>query len=108
MKTSVLVNGRPIEMEIDTGAALTVISEVTYRLTWGQSVLPLKKSLTVLRAYGGRVIGASDTITVQVQGAGVSDPKTLELHEVEGKGPGVIVHCVSPGLGIPSNTIRSI
>ena len=58
----------------------------TYRLTWGQSVPPLKKNSTVLRAYDDRKIAVLGTITVQVQKARVSTSKTLKLHVVEGEG----------------------
>ena len=38
------VNSEPLRMEVDTGATLSVVSEVTYRRTWGDKRPPLSQS----------------------------------------------------------------
>ena len=47
------VNGEPLRMEVDTGATLSVISEVTYRQMWGNKRPPLGQSKARLRTYTG-------------------------------------------------------
>lgn len=64
-------------MEVDTGAAVTVISAETYKTFWAGAPPPLRESATVLRAYGGRMITVLGTAKVNVQGADEFTQKQL-------------------------------
>ena len=52
LTTQVKIDGRCLTMEIDTGAAVTVISATTYKTMWGPSTPLLRESTTILKAYG--------------------------------------------------------
>ena len=90
LTTTVVIDGRSLQMEIDTGAAVTVISTATYKMLWGPSPPPLRESATVLRAYGGRIIKVLGTVRVKVQGDHKAPLKQLDLHVVAGKGPSLL------------------
>ena len=77
-------------MEIDTRAAVTVMSATTYKTMWGPSSPLLRESTTILRAYGGRVIKVLGTLKAKVQRADRAPPKQLELYVVEGNGPSLL------------------
>ena len=87
LTTQVKIDERCERMEIDTGAAVTVISATTYKTMWGPSLPLLRDSTTILRAFGGRVIKLLGTIKAKVQGADKATPKKLELNVVEGNDP---------------------
>ena len=56
-KVTVLVNGVTVTLEIDTGAATTVVDENTFRsLSQPGRVLELNAVNTALRAYSGEMI----------------------------------------------------
>ena len=40
LRTTVILNGREVVMEVDIGAAVSVISEEAYRQTWKITHLP--------------------------------------------------------------------
>ena len=63
IEVSVTVDGVPMTMELDTGAAVSVISEHTYHSTWPHDRPALQPSSTKLQTYSGEVIGS---ISVQV------------------------------------------
>ena len=90
LTTTVVIDGRSLQMEIDTGAAVTVISTATYKMLWGPSPPPLRESATVLRAYGGRIIKVLGTVRVKVRGDHKAPLKQLDLHVVAGKGPSLL------------------
>ena len=84
LTTQVKLNGRCSTMEIDTGAAVTVISATTYKTMWGPSPPLLRESTTMLRAYGGRVIKVLETLKAKIQEVDRAPPKQLQLYVVEG------------------------
>ena len=53
-------------MELDTGAAVSVISEHTYHPTWPQDRPALQPSSTKLRTYSGEELEVIGSISVQV------------------------------------------
>ncbi|KFD45214.1 hypothetical protein M513_13909 [Trichuris suis] len=60
---TVLLNNTPVKMEVDSGAALTLISEATYRQLPADSGLDLFPSVPVLRDFQGQpipILGASN------------------------------------------------
>ena len=70
-QTTIIVNGKPLLMEIDTGASVSVVGEGTfYSIREGNSTVGLQKTLTQLQTYTkeaipvlGSAIGAPQTIT---------------------------------------------
>ena len=61
---SVTVNNRPIEMELDTGAAFSLVSEATFRKLWPDSTL--QESTIRLCSYSGDPITVCGSLKVEV------------------------------------------
>ncbi|KAF4090749.1 hypothetical protein AMELA_G00055870, partial [Ameiurus melas] len=53
---TVTVEGQDIKFEVDSGATASVISEETYRRTWGHKPPPIKPLNLKLRTYTGQAI----------------------------------------------------
>ena len=66
VNSQVSVDGVPMTMELDTGAAVSVISEHTYHSTWPHNRPALQPSLTKLRTYSGEELEVIGSISVQV------------------------------------------
>ena len=79
----VQANGKPLTMELDTGAAVSVISEDTQRRMFPDAFL--KRTTVVLRTYTGEPIRVAGHLDVKVQYG--SQSCTLPLVVVAGKGP---------------------
>ena len=60
------VNGAPLKMEVDTGATLSLLSEVTYKTLW-KNPPKLKPSTTRLRTYSGQQLVVLGTLVVNVE-----------------------------------------
>ena len=87
LQTVVLINDRPVSMEVDTGAAVTVISK--HQLAQIYPTLPLLQPTPVkLRTYTGSEIPVAGTLTVKVQ----HQQQSIELPVivVEGSGPNLL------------------
>ena len=83
------VDGIPLAMEIDTGAAVSLISETTYRSHWSEaSRPPLEHTSIVLKAYSGVVLTALGQITVTVSHKHQS--LKLRLLIIQGDGPSLL------------------
>ena len=81
--TKLEVDGKSLQMEIDTGASLTLVSEQTFRSLWPNSTL--NGSRITLSSYGGESIPVLGTVDVHV---GYGDQEAvLPLLVVKGKGP---------------------
>ena len=79
----VKINGKVLEMELDTGASLTIISEEVYRRNFSEIALnPCDK---LLRTYTGQNLKVMGELRVQV-GYG-KQIKQLEMIVVHGGGP---------------------
>lgn len=86
---TVIVNQAPIRMEIDTGAALSVISETTYQHTWERSQAPqLQGTRIKLRTYTGQEIPVKGELHVMVEHG--SERKELVLIVTRGQGPSLL------------------
>jgi hypothetical protein len=84
--TTLLINNKPLRMEVDTGASLSVVSEGTYRQLWEKEEAPrLQPSKAKLRTYTGEEIMVKGTILVEVEHDG--EQKQLSLTVTEGEGP---------------------
>ena len=65
LRASVLIDGKPSSMEVDTGAALSVVSEETWKKLGKDRELEF--SDVILRTYSGEVIQVLGKQTVDVQ-----------------------------------------
>ena len=84
------VNGTPLQMQVDTGAVVSLISESTYMRVWPQVRRPaLEKSGILLRTYTGEGINVVGKICVDVQHEG-QNHRSLDLLVVQGRGPSLI------------------
>ena len=77
------MNGKPISMEVDTGAALSLISQEVKQRTFPD--VPLLKSQILLWTYTGERLEVLGEMSSQVKYGKQS--KTLTLVVVEGDGP---------------------
>ncbi len=64
LEVSVKVDGHPLNMEIDTGAAVTLISESTYHHL---GLRPLQPTTARLCTYSGEALGVLGKLEVEVQ-----------------------------------------
>ncbi|XP_056012602.1 uncharacterized protein K02A2.6-like [Ostrea edulis] len=76
---NVRVNGKDIQMELDTGSAVSVISEEKFREIFGKQ--PLKSSNIKLRTYSGEKLKSVGVLDVNVEQNGQS--VTCELYVVK-------------------------
>ena len=71
------VNGKTLQMELDTGASVSLISEQTYLTAWVDSDRPaLRQSSKKLQTYTGESIPLKGEIDVKVR-AQTKDPTIL-------------------------------
>ena len=84
-----VVNGTKFEMEVDTGSALTLMSEKSY-VQWKERP-PLKKdSLPLMKTYTGEPVRVLGTFEAEVQwstSGQAKQEKSLPVHVVAGEGP---------------------
>ena len=66
LQTTVDVEDHPFMMEIDTGAAVSLINETTYKSSPFLSKLPLQLSMVQLHTYTGETISVAGEILVKV------------------------------------------
>ena len=83
LRASVLIDGKPSSMEVDTGAALSVVSEETWKKLGKNRELEF--SDVILRTYSGEVIQVLGKQTVDVQYKDQS--YALPIYIVAGSGP---------------------
>ena len=87
--TTITLNGATLQMEIDTGSALTLISETTYSTLWPKGNSPrLEPTPVRLRTYSGEELRVVGRAVVRVRcGEQVED---LGLVVVGGGGPSLL------------------
>ena len=84
---SVDINGATLSMEIDTGSAVSLISEETFSELWHQGKSPCLESTSIrLRTYSGEELRVVGRAVVRV-GCGGREEEELGLVVVSGKGP---------------------
>lgn len=89
LAVAVMVNHSELEMEIDTGASVSVISEATYRRLWDANhAPPIRNSTGTLRTYTGEDIKVVGAVQVELQHQG--ERKELPLIVVHGDGPSLL------------------
>eukprot|EP00731_Ephydatia_muelleri_P015662 Em0009g86a len=85
------INEASLEMEVDTGAAASVISEVTYKTLWKGKCNerpPLKHTNALLRTYTGERLRILGRIAVQVRYQ--KQEANLSLLVIGGDGPSLL------------------
>ncbi|KAJ8015940.1 hypothetical protein DPEC_G00001920 [Dallia pectoralis] len=83
---SPLLEGQPVRMEIDTGAAVSIVSESIYKKTLKH--LTLKPGHIVLKTYTGESVAVRGITTVTVQLNGQTEK--LPLYVVKGNYPSLL------------------
>ena len=78
------INDRKIEMELDTGAAVSVISETTFNQALLSESTTLQPSSIILRTYLGKELPILGTVEVNVEYE--SQNETLSLLVIKGQG----------------------
>ena len=83
LMVTVTVDSKPLQMELDTGASVSLVSEATWRRLFGdKSLLPSPVRLKTYTGQGIKVLG-QQTLAVEYEGTQVD----LPLIVVEGRGP---------------------
>ena len=89
LTTHIDVDGSPLRMEIDTGAAVTIISESTFHEHWAcRDGPPVIESKELLRTYTGEVVKVTGKINVPVSHS--SKVTSLDMLVVPGDGPSLL------------------
>ena len=86
LEVSVKLNNRDLEMELDTGASVSIISEATFNRLWPQEEAPaMHESQVKLKTYSGEQLTVKGMIEVEVQYA--DQQAQLQLVVARGNGP---------------------
>ena len=88
LQTTVKLKGHPCVVEVDTGAAVSLINENVYQSSPVLRRLPLQSSSIQLRTYTGEGITVKSKLSVAVQSE--SQVLTLPLLVVPGQGPSLL------------------
>ena len=88
LEITLLVNQKELTMEIDTGAALSLISEKTIKTVWYNAQPTLEPSNVKLHTYTKESIAVVGTMRTEVGYEGQN--KTLTLYVVAGEGPSLL------------------
>ena len=68
LKVTVSVDNVDLDMEVDTGASVSIISEETYSCLWPKEQQPsLQESVITLGTYSGEQLSIKGTLAVDVQ-----------------------------------------
>ena len=51
MMTTLTVHGQPLEMEIDMGVSVSIVSKTTWKSAWKKGEEPLKNTKKTLKTY---------------------------------------------------------
>ena len=83
---TVSINIASVEMEVDTEASVSIISEATYNHLWSpEDAPPLQESSVKLQRYSGEQIGVKGSTTVTVKYK--KQTEQLPLVVANGSGP---------------------
>ena len=87
IKVKLKIDSHPLEMELDTGASVSLIPESLYNKEL-RDTAPLKSSRVILRTYTGEIIPVLGELTVQVEYG--SQKMKLPLLVVKSEGPALL------------------
>ena len=82
LQTTMMVEGHSLTMEVDTGAAVSLVSEETVNSSPFLMCLPLQQSNVALRTCTGQTVSVLDQLLVKVQHDEAQ--KTMPLQVVKG------------------------
>ena len=82
------MSGQPVTMELDTGAAASVMSNTTFKELFHH--LKTRRSPLVLNTYSGHVLKVLGEVTLDVGYLG-RPAKSLSLVVVDGDGPTLLL-----------------
>ncbi|CAI5640403.1 unnamed protein product [Oreochromis niloticus] len=86
---TIQVNGKELQMEVDTGASASVISQATYHSLWHSGGAPARQATEIsLRQYTGECIPLLGAIEVHAAYQGQEAAATLLV--VKGEGPSLL------------------
>ena len=106
-QASIKVNGKPVAMEIDTGASVTVVGEDTFKtIQEGDSSVELQRTTVRLQTYTGETIPVQGSALVPVQHNGQS--LTLPLIVTAGEGTPLLGRDWLAALQLDWRTIFSV
>ena len=88
INVEVVVDGKPLMMELDTGAAVSLVSESSYQEYWPDR--QLQECKTQLSTYSGEPLGVLGTLEVEVQYG--EQRAHLPLVVLKGEGPSLFGH----------------
>ena len=89
MTVMVTVNSKPIKMEIDMGAVVSIISEKTYQETWAKGEAPAIQPAKIrLRTYTGEEVKVAGKLQVLAKQG--SEQAKLPLIVAKGEGPNLL------------------
>lgn len=86
LHVKVLVNGKELTMEVDTGASISLVTKETFDNLWQRR--KLEKSSIKLQTYTGEYIKVAGSTEVQVEHNG--QEACLPLIVIQGKGPSLL------------------
>lgn len=89
IRVTLTVQGRQLEMELDTGASASLISEKTWRELWGESRVPLRPTTARLLTYTGEQVSVKGELEVAVIDES-GQRFVLPLLVVAGNGPSLM------------------
>lgn len=82
------VDGAQLEMEVDTGAGISLVSEATYTNLWPKNPPVLQQTHVRLRTYTGEPVVILGVVQVMVKYK--DQQEKLKLHVVKGAGPSLL------------------
>ena len=98
------INGTPLDMEIDTGALVSIISEQTREQLF--SDIPVEASPLQLQTYTGERLNVLGQVVVQVRY--LAQEARLALHVVAGNGPSLLGRDWLQHIRLDWGTVRNI
>ena len=86
LKVGIVIDKQPVEMVVDTGASLSIISENTFRKNWPEQVL--REASIKIRTYTGELLKVKGCVDVDIS---YGDQKAhVQLFVVAGDGPNLL------------------
>ena len=101
------LNNALTEMEVDTGASVSLINKLTYdSITSKTHIQPLQKSEVKLETYTSELFGILGEAKVEVKYGEIT--RNLGIHVVDGKGPNLLGRDWLSSLKMTVNNIHNL
>ena len=85
VRVELRVNSKPLKMEVDTGAVVSIISQKTWQEVF--PLLPIEKSSVVLTTYSSERLKTLGRCTVNVSYKSQRKKLFIYMYFIEGDGP---------------------